>query len=74
MTEHEGALFGAVCVLGTMVLDLGADSDILRGRLCEEMRRAEKLGNVQGAATLGFLIGALFGHPDPGPRPYLRIV
>ncbi len=74
MSEHEGALFGAVYVLGTTVLELGADPKILRGRLSEEMRRAEELGNVHGAATLGFLISALFGPGLPGPKPFLRIV
>lgn len=74
MTEQEGALFSAVYVLGMSVLELGADPSILRGRLSGEMRRAEDLGNMQGAATLGFLISALFGPPLPGTKPSLRIV
>jgi hypothetical protein len=74
MSEHEGALFSAVYVLGMSILDLGADPKILRGRLSDEMRRAEDLGNRQGAATLGFLISALFGPSHSGPKPLLRIV
>jgi hypothetical protein len=74
MSEHEGALFSAVYVLGMSVLELGADPNVLRGRLSEEMRRAEDLGNAHGAATLGFLINALFGGSHSGPKPFLRIV
>jgi acyl-coenzyme A thioesterase PaaI-like protein len=74
MSEHEGALFSAVYVLGMSVLELGADPKVLRGRLSEEMRRTKDLGNVHGAATLGFLIDALFGASQPGPKPFLRIV
>ncbi len=74
MNEHEGALFGAVYVLGLSVLDLGADPKALRGRLSEEMRRAGDLGNAEGAATLGCLINALFGPPLPEPKSRLRIV
>jgi hypothetical protein len=74
MSEHEGALFSAVYVLGMSVLELGADPNVLRGRLSEEMRRAEDLGNAHGAATLGFLINALFGASSSGPKPFLRIV
>jgi len=74
LSEHEGALFDAVRVLGTTVLDLGADPKILRSRLTEEMRHCERRGNAHGAATLGFLIGALFGRTDPEPKPTLRIV
>jgi hypothetical protein len=74
MSEHEGALFGAVYVLGMSVLELGADPKVLRGRLSEEKRRAEDLGNSHGAATLDFLISALFGPSAPEPKPLLRIV
>jgi len=74
VSEHEGALFDALRVLGVTVLELGADPDKLRERLMEEMTRAEGLGNHNGAATLGFLITAMFGRPDPEPRPSLRIV
>lgn len=74
MSEYEGALFSAVYVLGMSILELGADSKVLRGRLSDEMRRAEDLGNTQGAAALGSLINALFGPTHPGPKPYLRIV
>jgi hypothetical protein len=74
LSEHEGALFDALRVLGVTVLELGADPDKLRDRLTDEMRRTEGLGNHNGAATLGFLITAMFGGPDPEPRPSLRIV
>jgi len=74
MNEHEGALFDAVRVLGVTVLELGADPDKLRQRLTEEMERAEGLGNHHGAATLGFLLTAMFGGPNPEPRPTLRVV
>jgi len=74
ISEHEGALFDAVRVLGVTVLELGADPDKLRERLTEEMKRAEGLGNHNGAATLGFLLAAMFGGPNPDPRPSLRIV
>jgi len=74
LSEHEGALFDAVSVLGTTVLNLGADPKKLCDRLTEKMNRAEGLGNPNGAATLGFLISAIFGSPVPEPRPSLRIV
>ena len=74
LSEHEGALFDALRVLGVTVLELGADPDKLRERLTDEMKRTEGLGNHHGAATLGFLITAMFGRPDPEPRPSLRIV
>ena len=74
LSEHEGALFDALRVLGVTVLELGADPDRLRERLTVEMKRTEELGNHHGAATLGFLITAIFGRPDPEPRPSLRIV
>ena len=51
--------------LGTTVLELAADPKILRDRLAEAM---------QGAATLGFLIRALFPSPDPESKPSPRIV
>jgi hypothetical protein len=74
LSEHEGALFDALSVLGATVLDLGTDTKRLRDRLTEKMDRAEGLGNSNGAATLGFLIAAIFGSPVPEPRPSLRIV
>ena len=74
MSEHEGALFDAVRVLGTVVLDLGADASILRQRLTTARDAAEALGNKHGAETLEFLIGALFGSPEPSPKPSFRIV
>lgn len=74
MTEREGALFDAVRVIGATVLELGADPQIMIGRLLEAQRQAEALGNTHGAATLGFLIRALFPKPDPAPKPSLRIV
>jgi len=74
MSEHEAALLGAVCVLAATALELGADPKILRGRLSEEMRHVENLGNVRGASTREFLISALFGSSDAGPKPFLRIV
>jgi hypothetical protein len=74
LSEHEGALFDALSVLGTTVLNLGADPKTLNDRLTEKMNRAEELGNTHGAATLGFLIAAIFGSPVPEPRPSLRIV
>lgn len=73
MTEHEGALFDAVRVIGTAVLELGADPHVMFGRLLEAQREASARGNTHGAATLGFLIGALFQKPD-APKPPLRIV
>jgi hypothetical protein len=76
LSEHEGALFDAVCILARTVLELGADPKILNQRLSEAQRSAEAVGNSHGAATLGFLIGALFEAPDPEPgtKPSLRIV
>ena len=76
LNEHEGALFDAVCILARTVLDIGADPKILNDRLAEAMRSAEALGNSHGAATLGFLIRALFPspEPEPGAKPSLRIV
>lgn len=76
LTEHEGALFDAVCILSRTVLDLGADPKILNERLTEAMHNTEAHGNSRGAKTLGFLISALFAPSDPSPshRPPLRIV
>ena len=74
ISEHEGALFDAVRVLATVVLDLGADANVLRQRLTAARDTAESLGNTHGAATLDFLIGTLFAAPDSGPKPTLRIV
>ena len=76
LSEHEGALFDAVCVLARTVLDLGADRKILNERLAEAKRSAEARDNHHGAETLGFLIRTLFApsDPEPGRRPPLRIV
>lgn len=76
LTEHEGALFDAVCILARTALDLGADAKILNERLTEAMRGAEACNNYRGAQTLGFLIRALFApsDPEPGRKPPLRIV
>ncbi len=76
LSEHEGALFDAVRILARTVLELGADPKILNERLDEARRSAEALGNAHGAATLGFLVRALFASPDPEPgaKPSLRIV
>ena len=76
LSEHEGALFDALCILARTVLELGADPKILNDRLAEAMHTTEARGNSHGAATLGFLIHALFPSPDPEPgaRPSLRIV
>ena len=76
LSEHEGALFDAVCILARTVLELGADPKILNERLTEAMRSADALGNSHGAATLGFLIHSLFAPSDPEPTPKhsLRIV
>lgn len=74
LTEHEGALFDAVCILGRTVLELGADPRVLNSRLDEAMRNAEALGNSRSAETLGFLIAALFAAPEQGPKPTLRLV
>ncbi|HUJ46916.1 MAG TPA: hypothetical protein VLV55_07265 [Rhizomicrobium sp.] len=69
LSEHEGALFDAVCILARTVLELGADPKILNARLTEAMQSAEALGNSHGAETLGFLIRALFPSRDPEPQP-----
>jgi len=76
LTEQEGALFDAVCILARTVLDLGADREILKEGLTEAMRNAEARRNSHGAQTLGFLIHALFvpSDPAPGHKPSLRIV
>ena len=76
LTEHEGALFDAVCIIARTVLDLGADPKILNERLTEAMRSAEASDNRHGAETLGFLIRTLFtpSDPEPGRKPSLRIV
>ena len=78
LSEHEGALFDAVRILARTVLELGADPKILNERLNQAMHSAEAQGNSHGAATLGFLVRALFASPDPEPepgaKPSLRIV
>jgi len=74
MSQHEGALFDVVRVLGTTVLELGADPKKLNERLSEVRRNAENLGNRHGADTIGFLIGALFPELAPPPKPSFRVV
>jgi hypothetical protein len=75
MSEHEGALFDAVQVLAKTLLDLGADRQILRSRLNAVRDSADALGNRHGAATLDFLISAVFPGPEtPNPRPTFRVV
>lgn len=76
LSEHEGALFDAVCILARTELDLGADPKILNERLTDAMRSAEARGNSHGAQTLRFLIRTLFAPSDPEPerRPSLRVV
>lgn len=74
VSEHEGALFDAVRVLALTVLDLGADRDRLRSRLSEVRDATDALGNRHSAATLEFLINALFESPAPPPKPSFRIV
>ena len=74
ISEHEGALFDAVRVLATVVLDHGADATILRQRLTAARDAADSLGNKHGAETLDFLISSLFGAPDPSPKPSFHIV
>jgi len=76
MSEHEGALFDVVRVLGTTVLGLGADPKILTDRLTEARDAASALGNLHAAATIDFLINALFPQmaPTPAPKPSFRIV
>jgi hypothetical protein len=43
MSEHEGALFDAVRVLGATMLEMGADASVLNIRLTAAMDSAEKL-------------------------------
>jgi hypothetical protein len=74
MSQHEGALFDAVRVMGTMILDLGGDAKILRARLTSARDTAEGLGNPQTAATLDFLISALFPPPGTPAKPSFKIV
>lgn len=76
LSEHEGALFDAVCILARTVLDLGADPKILNERLTKAMCKAESCDNHYSAQTLGYLIRALFApcDPEPGHKPSLRIV
>ncbi len=74
MSQHEGALFDAVRVLATSVLDLGADAKLLRTRLTAARDKADAVGNKQSAATLDFLVDALFPPPDVPPKPSFRIV
>ncbi len=61
-------------ILARTVLELGANPKVLNDRLDDAMRNAEAVGNVRGAETLGFLIGALFRGPEQGPKPTLRLV
>jgi hypothetical protein len=74
MSEHEGALFDAVRVLATTILDLGADPKILNERLMQAQSAADSLGNARSAATLGFLIQTLFPSAGPAPKPSFRVV
>lgn len=74
LSEHEGALFDAVCVLAATVLEMGADPECLRAKLSAARDAADGLGNRHGAATLGFLIGNLFPAAAPPPKPSFRVV
>ncbi len=74
LSEHEGALFDAVRILGTTVMDMGADAKILKTRLSDAQSAADALGNAHSAATIGFLIRALFPEAEPPPKPSFRVV
>lgn len=78
MSEHEGALFDAVLALAATMLEMGADRSALRARLENARAAADARGNVNGAATLDFLVSSLFGPSDPvidpAPKPSFRIV
>ncbi len=74
MTEFEGALFDAVLLLGTIVPELGADSQSFQNRLLAARDAAEGLGNQHSVQTLNFLIASLFAQPAPAPKPTFRVV
>jgi hypothetical protein len=78
MSEHEGALFDAVLALAATMLEMGADKGALRARLENARAATDARGNVNGAATLDFLMSSLFGPSDPvidpAPKPSFRIV
>jgi hypothetical protein len=69
MSEHEGALFDAVLAIAVTMLEMGANRDALRTRLEKARAETHARGNENGVATLDFLIGNLFGSPDPAPDP-----
>jgi hypothetical protein len=74
MSEHEGAMFDALLVIATTVLELGADPVILRKKL-EKVRDATSMrGNQHGVETLDFMIESLFVPDDPAPKTPFRIV
>ena len=74
MSEHEGALFDAILVLGATLLEMGADGEKLQARLSIARDAADALGNRHSAGTLDFLIRNLFPSPAEAPKPPLRIV
>ncbi len=74
MSEHEGALFDAVLVLAATMLDMGADSAILRERLTAARATADTRGNRHGVETLDFLITSLFAEGAPPAKPSFRVV
>jgi hypothetical protein len=49
LTEHEGALFDAVCILARTVLELGADPNALNEQLSEARQNAGALGFAESA-------------------------
>ena len=74
MTAHEIALFECVRVLARTLVDLGADADVIRGRLTQAREAMSSLGNRAGAGAIDFLMEDLFSPRDPPPKPSLRIV
>jgi hypothetical protein len=69
MSEHEGALFDAVLAIAATLLETGASRDALRARLEKARAEADTRGNLNGVATLDFLMSNLFGSSDPAPDP-----
>jgi len=74
MSERQQALLDVIRVLATTVLELGAASALLRGRLTAVRHTAFAAGNAEAVKILDRLIEELFPPPEKPQKPSFRIV
>ena len=71
MTEHESALCAAFIVLGSAVIEMGGNKQLIQGGLSQAFFDSLEMGNKNGAATVALLAQALLLPVEqPGaPKP-----